>query len=236
MSEPADGVSAVRLLELDGDLAGSRRTAHEYVRDSLRRAILRGNILGGERLVQADIASELGVSTTPVREALRDLATEGLITLDAHRGAVVKKLNYEDLHEIHELTRLLEPEAFRLAAQAEDKSFLADAHALVEQMEATHDPGVWSDLNRKFHSVLVTGLPKRRLLTLLQGLRDASAPYIALALKQSDYPHELANRHHRQLLEAIRAGDGQLAAEITREHAGLSAQVLEGARKLFEDD
>ncbi len=225
----------MKLLQLDGDLAGSRRTAHEYVRDSLRRAILRGNVVGGERLVQADIASELGVSTTPVREALRDLATEGLITLDAHRGAVVKKLNYQDLDEIHELTRLLEPEAFQWAAEAEDKSFLAEAESLADRMEATDDPGVWSDLNRKFHSALVSGLPPRRLLTLLQGLRDASAPYIALALQQNDYPHELANQHHRQLLEAIGAGDGERTAEITREHASLSAQVLEESRELFED-
>lgn len=224
----------MKLLQLDGDLAGSRRTAHEYVRDSLRRAILRGNVVGGERLVQADIANELGVSTTPVREALRDLATEGLITLDAHRGAVVKKLNYQDLDEIHELTRLLEPEAFRLAAETDDKSFLAEAEALADKMEGTDDPGVWSDLNREFHSALVSGLPRRRLLTLLQGLRDSSAPYIALALQQQDYPHELANRHHRQLLAAIRAGDGERTAEITREHASLSAQVLEESREIFD--
>ena len=60
-----------------------RRTAHEFVKDSLRRAILRGELSGGARLIQSELASTLNVSTTPVREALRDLATEGLITLDA---------------------------------------------------------------------------------------------------------------------------------------------------------
>ncbi len=79
---------------------GGRRTAHEFVKDSLRRAILRGDLSGGSRLIQADLATMLNVSTTPVREALRDLATEGFITLDRHRGGVVRELNWSEMEEI----------------------------------------------------------------------------------------------------------------------------------------
>ena len=93
---------------------GGRRTAHEFVKDSLRRAILRGDLSGGARLIQADLAAMLNVSTTPVREALRDLATEGLITLDRHRGGVVRELNWLELmEEIRLIRQQLEPLAVR---------------------------------------------------------------------------------------------------------------------------
>src|SRR5690349_18480778 len=116
-------------LAIEGSLAG-RKTAHEYVKDSLRQAILRGAIPGGTRLVQADVASELQVSTTPVREALRDLATEGLIRLDPHRGAIVSQLSYGEAVEIQQICKLLEPEAMRQAALAITDDTLKQAHAL----------------------------------------------------------------------------------------------------------
>ena len=85
--------------------SATRQTAHEYVREVLRRAILSGDIPVGSRLVQAELATTLEVSTTPVREALRDLASEGLIQFDPHRGAVVSELSGEELQEIYEIRR-----------------------------------------------------------------------------------------------------------------------------------
>jgi DNA-binding GntR family transcriptional regulator len=98
-------------LQLGDQLASPRRTAHEYVRNSLREGILRGSLVGGTRLVQSEIASELEVSTTPVREALRDLATEGLVQLDAHRGAVVLQLGGPRLGDgpLGDVTAMTEP-------------------------------------------------------------------------------------------------------------------------------
>lgn len=218
----------------DLDRSASRRTAHEYVRDSLRVAILRGSVAGGTRLVQADIASELGVSTTPVREALRDLASEGLIELDAHRGAVVKKFRYEELVEIHDLTKLLEPEAMRHAAEAADPAVVAEAEALADAMEREDDVGRWVELNRNFHECLVAGIGRPRLLNVLKGLRDTSAPYIGLALQHKDYRLGHANLHHRQLIEAVRTGAVDDAVELSSRHVDLTTQVLEDARHLFD--
>ena len=82
-----------------GLTAGTRQTAHEYVREVLRRSILNGDLPGGSRLVQAELAATLEVSTTPIREALRDLASEGLVRFDPHRGAVVTELDDEDLRD-----------------------------------------------------------------------------------------------------------------------------------------
>jgi DNA-binding GntR family transcriptional regulator len=221
-------------LDLSDTSAASRRTAHEYVRDTLRQAILRGSVTGGTRLVQADIAARLGVSTTPVREALRDLATEGLIHLDAHRGAVVRELTYEELVEIYDMLSLLEPEAMRRAALERDEEACARAGALADEMEQERDVGKWADLNRQFHAVLVECVPNRRLLSTLTALRDTAAPYVGLALQQRGYPHDLANKQHQQLVEALRAGDAEKVFAIATDHTALAARTFKDARELFE--
>lgn len=210
------------------------RTAHEYVRDSIRKAILRGTAAAGARLVQADLARELGVSTTPVREALRDLATEGLIDLDAHRGAVVRRLRAEDLLEIHELMRLLDPEAMRQAAEIGPHAELAEAEELAGRMEKEPDVADWVLLNLRFHALLVAAVQRPRLLGILAGLRDTVAPYTALALQQPGYPLELANRHHRTLLDAVRQGDTEAASSTSAEHVDLTLRGLERARTVAD--
>ena len=95
--------------------AGTRKTAHEFVREVLRRAILSGELTGSTRLVQAELAATLEVSTTPVREALRDLASEGLIRFDPHRGAVVEELSRDELNEVYAIRKVLEPLALTQA-------------------------------------------------------------------------------------------------------------------------
>lgn len=213
-------------------LANGRQTAHEYVRQAVRSAILRGSIRGGARLIQADLAVQLGVSTTPVREALRDLATEGLITLDAHRGAVVKRLTYEELVEIQSLMRLLEPEAMRRVASTKgDSESLWRAETIADDMQVETDVGRWVDLNTDFHEMLATTLRGSRLHSILQGLRAAAAPYIALALQQQEYDLNLANEHHRAFVEVLRAGDTATAEQLARDHVDLTTRTLAAAHK-----
>ncbi len=205
-------------------------TAHEYVRHAVRSAILRGSIRGGSRLIQADLAEQLGVSTTPVREALRDLATEGLITLDAHRGAVVKQLDYAELVEIQSLTRILDAEAMRRVAETGgDPDALRQAEKLAREMETESDVGRWVDLNGRFHELLATPLAGTRLHSILLGLRAAAAPYIALALRQQEYQLGLANEHHRAFVEVIRSRDTSAAEKLAREHVDLTTKTLEAA-------
>lgn len=216
---------------------GSRRTAHELVRDTLRQAILRGALPGGSRLVQAEIASRLDVSTTPVREALRDLASEGLIQLDAHRGAIVRELDLDDVREIYDLRMLLEPEALRRAAATISEEELEHAAALQQQMDTETDPGVWADLNREFHAMLVRASRSPRLIAILQNLRDSAAPYVGLSLQTHARQRKVANEHHRGLLEALRARDPEPAARIAREHLESTLQTLAelGAELSAED-
>ena len=219
----------------DPSLNQNRLTAHEYVRQAVRSAILRGSVRGGARLIQADLALQLGVSTTPVREALRDLATEGLITVDAYRGAVVKQLAYSEVVEIQSLMYLLDAEAMRrVAATGGDEESLQQAEAITREMEVEGDVGRWVQLNGNFHELLTTPLQGSRLYSILQGLRGAAAPYIGLALRQQEYELSLANQHHRELIDTIRAKNAIRAEQLARDHVDLTTKTLATAHELFD--
>lgn len=215
--------------------APTRRTAHELVREQLRQAILRGTLEGGTRLVQAEIAAQLQVSTTPVREALRDLATEGLIQLDAHRGAIVRTLDFSEVSEIYDLRRLLEPEAMRRAARDLDEHALAAAEELQRQMDEEDDVGVWADLNRQFHGRLIDGIDSPRLKSALENLRDSAAPYVGFMLKKGQEHLADANKEHHALLKALRDRDGERAAAVTEQHLEGTVKALRQASERVEN-
>jgi DNA-binding GntR family transcriptional regulator len=203
------------------------KTAHEYVKDSLRQAILRGTLPGGSRLVQADVARDLKVSTTPVREAMRDLATEGLIRLDPHRGAIVHRLSFDEIQDVHNIVRLLEPEAMRQAVRAITEETLADARALTTEMEGETDPGRWVDLNREFHSVVFRDCRSRHLVEILRKLRDTAAMYTALALSNRPAQIGEANVQHSELMDALDRRDAALAVKLARAHVDITIRTLE---------
>jgi DNA-binding GntR family transcriptional regulator len=222
------------MVEIAASFAGPR-TAHEYVKDSLRQAILRGTIPGGSRLVQKDVARDLQVSTTPVREALRDLATEGLIRLDPHRGAIVHRLSYEETREVHDICKLLEPEAMKQAARVVTETTLAQAEALADQMVAETDPGRWADLNRQFHGVLIQDINSKYLLDILRTLRDTAAMYVGVAIQERAGQMDDANHDHREFIDVLRAGNAKRAAELSRKHLDLTLRTLEESKHVLEN-
>lgn len=226
-----------RALQLSMPAGGGRRTAYEYVRDVLRQSILEGRLDGGTRLVQNEIAQQLGVSTTPVREALRDLATEGLVQLDAHRGGIVNRLTYDDLLEIHELCRLVEPEAMRQVVLLAPDSVIDEARALTHRLRQESDPVRWAQLNREFHACLLDAIPSKRYRDLLKGLRGSVAPYVAMALRSQGPDHfHSANTEHEDLLDALAARDADRCAELARTHVDLTLRLLDDSRHQFRHE
>ena len=212
-----------------GDMG--RRTAHEFVRETLRSAILRGDLGGGARLIQADIADRLDVSTTPVREALRDLATEGLITLDRHRGGVVRELNWDDMQEIVAIRRQLEPLAVREAIEHITEEELARAESLAERMTDVSKPGDWVETNHRFHFVFHDATRSKRLATILKGLQDAAGMYVAQAQRWQPQLRRRANEDHFALLAAFRAGDVEEAIAIQHRHVAVPIERTDPRRR-----
>jgi DNA-binding GntR family transcriptional regulator len=195
-----------------------RRTATEVAVENLRRAIIHGELRGGTRLLQQDIARELNLSTTPVREALRVLAAEGLIEFDPHRGAVVRDVNAEEMREVVWLRGLLEPECMRLATANADAEVLDRAEQLADGMNVETDVARWTTMNREFHTMLCAASGSPWLVSLLASLRAASATYVAATLRVVPEPMEPGNRDHRDLLDAMRRKDADEAAKIALRH------------------
>ena len=202
-----------------------RKTAHEFVKESLRRAILRGDLSGGARLIQADLAAMLNVSTTPVREALRDLATEGLITLDRHRGGVVRELNWSEMEEIRLIRQQLEPLAVRLVVERITDEQLAEADELRQRMGTERDLGNWVELNTQFHLVFHDSTGVARLASILKGFEEASAVYVAQAQRWHPEIRRHADDEHLALLEAFRERDVEAAARVMRGHAAMPIEM-----------
>lgn len=195
-----------------------RRTAHQLVRDTLRQAILTGRVPGGERLVQAELAQQMRVSTTPVREALRDLAAEGLIRLDAHRGAIVHSPSHAELEEIYLLRQLLEPEIVERAIENVTDAELDEAADILRRADEESDPVEWIELNRQFHRVFTRAARSSRLASIVEPLQDSATLYILVSLTQGTRGVEEANAQHRRLLDAVRARDIPIARETILAH------------------
>lgn len=212
---------------LIADTQHAPRTTHQFVLETLKRAILSGELPAGTRLIQADLAQQLNVSTTPVREALRDLVGIGLIAFDAHRGAVVKGIDLDELLEIYELRRLLEPYSMRRVAEKITAEELAAASRLQEQMDQAEDFATWVDLNWKFHRVLEQAARSRRLQDMVQSIQNLAAIYVAHSLQLDPERMAEGNQEHRELLEALRDRNPDRAAEVMTQHLdGTLAAVL----------
>lgn len=215
--------------------SGNRQTAHEFVRNVLRRAILSGELRGGTRLVQADLASMLEVSTTPVREALRDLASEGLIRFDPHRGAVVQELSGDELREIYMIREILEPFALRLAVPKVTPELLERLRELHEKMASEPHSADWVDANRNFHLAIYEAAGHPRLSALIKGLEDASVMYIGASLKDVEGLRETAVHDHGEILAALENGDADAAVEAVLTHLGLAIKAFEARSVATEE-
>jgi DNA-binding GntR family transcriptional regulator len=197
------------------------QTAHVFVREAIRVAILNGQLSGGARLVQSDLAAHLDVSTTPVREALRDLASEGLIRIDPHRGGVVNELDEADLTEVYEIRQLLEPWALQLALPNLTDEILGHAEELHVAMNEAPDSAAWVQLNRDFHMTLYEVADRSRLVGMLRSLQDASVMAVSAKLQRVPDLRRTANAEHALLLDALRQGDLEAAQTLVREHLSM---------------
>ncbi|MCU1497173.1 MAG: hypothetical protein JWM47_1126 [Acidimicrobiales bacterium] len=215
VARPLTGPAALSLPRLAPE---GVRTAHRTVTDRLRQAILAGELPAGTRLIQADLAESLAVSVTPVREALRDLAGEGLIDFDPFRGAVVHPPSLEELEEIYELRRLLTPVSVAAGvaqATAEDLDRLA---ALERELRSAVVVDDWINLNRQFHRTLDGLAGRPRLQEILGRLADLSALYVGVSIGGRKTRRARADRDHAGLIAAYRTGDADTAIEISLRH------------------
>lgn len=192
----------------------------QHVLETIKHAILTGELRSGTALVEADLAARFGVSKTPVREALKTLAGTGLVEMSQYKGAAVRTVDATMARSVYDVRLLLEPEALRRAVSAGVP--LHAAGAALERSAAAADPAERSLAHRDFHRALYGGCGNRLLVRILDDLRDQAA-LVSAAAWQAVPSWEQEAREHQEILAAALAGDAAGAAG--RLHAHLESFV-----------
>jgi DNA-binding GntR family transcriptional regulator len=225
---------------------GATPSRTEAVLDAIKHAILAGELRPGQSLVETELAQLLGVSKTPVREALKTLAGAGLVTMSPYRGATVRAIDPASAAAVYDLRLLLEPEAVRRAVQAHaapadgmqadgmwasaagapDAGPWLTAQTALAVSDAATDQAQRSLANREFHRALYQACGNDLLVKTLDDLRDQTALVSALAWEQApSWQQEAAE--HQAILAAARAGAAADVAALLRAHiAGFAARHL----------
>ena len=197
-----------------------RKSLGEHVFESLKRAIINGNITAGEWLVESHIAETLGISRTPVREAIHKLEREELIERQPRGGFTVLSLNRKDIEETFGIRSMLEGYAARLAAEKHKKEELKPSEEKVKEFQKALDQKKMNELpaiNTEFHDLLYALSKSPKLISIINGLRDQIFRYRKMNLKEEKFA-TTSNQDHIQMLESIRKRNAEAAERLTREH------------------
>ena len=199
-------------------LGEDHSSLHDRVVAELRQAILSGRLKPGERLVEGRLADEMGVSRNPVREAIRALASEGLIEVTARRGAAVATMTEQEARETIEVRALLEGHNARLAARRQDKQIIKRIETVLNKGTAAVAGKRFEqlfDLNQQFHQELAAAGQNTVLGELLLRLRERTA---MLFSPMNPARQARSWDEHAATLRAIIEGDERAAATLASEH------------------
>ena len=198
----------------------SYKPLREVVSETLRDAIVNGILQPGERLMEIQLAEELGVSRTPVREAIRKLELEGFVVMVPRRGTYVADLSLKDINEVFEIRTALDVLAAGLAVERITDEELEEMERLLVHIGEYIDS---EDMDRiveadgQFHDLLYIASRNDRLVGIINNLREQFTRFRSISIA---YPGRLKNtwEEHRRLLEAIAQRDADQAMQIAREH------------------
>lgn len=214
------------------DLAIPRQSLTLAVADKLRDQIIRGEIAEGVQLRQDAIATQFQVSRIPVREALRQLEAEGLISIVPNRGAVVPVLSPDDVEELFTIRALLEPELLKLSIPHLTQPDFSQAEGVLKEFEAElqqeEHMSKWGRLNWQFHSILYSRSNRPRFLSIIRNVNNNGERYTRLQLYLT-HGASRANEEHRQLLDLSQNRDIVAACKLLKQHIEYAGQSLKQA-------
>ena len=192
----------------------------DVVFNTLRQAILRGELKPGERLMEIQLANKLGVSRTPIREAIRKLELEGLVLMIPRRGAEVAEITEKSLRDVLEVRSALEELAVELACERitdEDVDKLREAAKEFEEVSKSDDVTALAEADVKFHDIIYLATDNQRLIQLLYNLREQMYRYRVEYLKREEVYATLF-AEHEHIIECIVRRDKSAAKQAISTH------------------
>jgi DNA-binding GntR family transcriptional regulator len=210
-------------IKVDGPIPA--HLARSIIEETLRSAILDGRLPCGTALRQQDLADLFGVSRMPVREALRQLEAQELLSVTTHKGAVVAPLIQGDATETYELRILLESEAMRQSIPLLTSADHALAAGYIEALETQHDYSEIGRLNRLFHMALYSKAPNKRLLRLVEDGLNEEERFLRFNLEAMGLG-KLSQEDHRAMLHAVIERDVELSVKLLTHHLNRGVEVI----------
>ena len=204
----------------------------DVVFNTLRDAILKGEIAPGERLMEIHLAEKLGVSRTPIREAIRMLEQEGLAITIPRKGAQVARMTEKDLEDVLEIRDALDQLAITTAARRITEEQIDELVAAMEDFEAAVDTGEDRDVVRTdeaFHNVIYEAAGNPKLSTIVQNLKEQMYRYRYEYIKDNDEPEKLIEEH-RSMIEGLKDRDEDRLREVMHRHL---ENQMEGVRSVI---
>ena len=200
----------------------------DVVFNTLRQAILRGELKPGERLMEIQLANKLGVSRTPIREAIRKLELEGLVLMIPRKGAEVAEITEKSLRDVLEVRRALEELAVELVCEKITDEQIQDLKDAAEEFKESLKDG---DITRiaeadvKFHDVIYMATDNQKLIQLLNNLREQMYRYRVEYLKRSDFHQQLIDEHE-EIIETIESGQKDRAVQVVCQHVDNQVEAV----------
>lgn len=214
-----------RLLPVNLD---SYKPLRELVLEAIREAIINGSLKPRERLMEIQMAEELGVSRTPIREALRKLELEGFIVMVPRKGAYVADISTKDIADVFEIRASLEGLAAALAAERvteEELEFMERCLVIKAEAIATADFEKLVDIDTKFHEAIYKASRNERLVTIVNNLREQIQRLRTTSLSVPGRMYQ-SLKEHRAIVEAIQSRDISLARQVAQDHIENAENVM----------
>lgn len=199
-----------------------QRTAGQVATTLIREKILSGELPPGAELNQNELATALGMSRIPIRDALRSLGGEGLIVLRAHSTATVAPLSTADLQELYDIRVAIEPKLSRQALEYIGAAELDVLGSAFERLERADDRE-WSDANVAFHRAIYTKAPKPRSIEIIDRAREATDRYLRM-YHQLDRATD--REEHRQIYDSVVAGQGRRLEALIIAHLSSGYETM----------
>lgn len=190
----------------------------------LKARIIKGDLKTGKKLLENKIAKQLGVSRTPVREAIKGLAAEGLVKLNPNQGVIIINVSIKDVKEVLQIRRVLEGFAASIAAEKTSQEETSKLEGIIKKMSSAiskpkPDTVTYSELNAEFHNLIMNVCGNKRLMEICNGLSNSDHRFRIRALRVNSERLKYSLEEHQKIVEALKRRDAEQATRLRQKHA-----------------